>query len=221
MPVVDHTVLRDFGRSLYEAAGVPDDQAAIVTDHLVDSNLFGHDSHGMIHTPGYLGGIRAGTAKPVGDLKFVRNTPASAVIDADGGLGIVVARRAMEMAVDRAHEHTLGAVAVHSASHIGRLGAYPCDAAERDCVGVIMLNGGARCTAPFGGTAKRLPPNPIALAAPRHGGRPLMLDITTSMVALGKATMRRVRGEDMPEGWFIDGEGTPVTDPAKANDPDV
>lgn len=221
MPAIEHSVLRAFGRALYEAAGVPSEQAAIVTDHLVDSNLFGHDSHGMMRTPGYLRGVRAGHTKPVGELKFVRNAPASAVIDAEGALGIVVARRAMEMAVDRAREHTLGAVAVHQASHIGRLGDFASLAAERDCVGVIMLNGGARCAAPFGGTAPRLPPNPIAVAVPRHGGRPLMLDITTSMVALGKASVRRERGEEMPEGWFIDSSGRPVTDPARTSDPDV
>ena len=142
MPHIHHIAFRELGYALYEAVGVPEDQAAIVTDHLVDANLFGHDSHGMIRTPGYLTALKKRNIKPVGELKIVRETPASAVIDAERTLGIVVAHRAMQMAVARAKQHTLGAVAVHQASHIGRLGDFPPLAAEEDCVGVIMLNGG-------------------------------------------------------------------------------
>ena len=221
MPNVAHLSLRTLGRNIFEAVGVPPDQSAIVTDHLVDSNLFGHDSHGMMHTPGYVRGLRNGGIVPVGDLTFVRDAPASGVIDAQQGFGIVVARRAMEMAVDRAKEHTLGAIAVHQASHIGRLGEYACLAAEKDCVGIVMLNGGSRSTAPFGGTSRRLPPNPIAVAVPRHGGHPLMLDITTSMAAMGKAAVRRARGQDLPVGWFVDAHGGAVTDANAAWSPDV
>ena len=216
MPHIHHIAFRELGYALYEAVGVPEDQAAIVTDHLVDANLFGHDSHGMIRTPGYLTALKKRNIKPVGELKIVRETPASAVIDAERTLGIVVAHRAMQMAVARAKQHTLGAVAVHQASHIGRLGDFPPLAAEEDCVGVIMLNG--RFTAPFGGTGRRLPPNPIAISVPTSNSHPLMLDITTSMTAGGKADVRRARGEQLPEGWFVDAEGNPVTDPNAARD---
>ncbi len=213
MPVISHTVLRQFGRAIFQAAGLPEDQAHIVTDHLVDANLVGHDSHGIIRMPGYAQSLSKGGIQPAGNHKIVRETPASLVIDADRGIGIVVAHQAMQMAVDRALQHTLGAVAVHRASHIGRLGDFPPLAAQRDCIGVLILNGGGRFTAPFGGTARRLPPNPIAISVPAPDGPPLMLDITTSIAAGGKVDIYLVRNQPLPEGWLIDREGNPVTDP--------
>jgi len=221
MPTIDHTALRAFGYAIFQAAGAPEDQAHIVTDHLVDANLMGHDSHGIIRAPGYVRSLKNGNIKPVGDLKIIRETPASLVIDAEGSLGMVVAHRAMEMATDRALEHTLGAVAVHRSSHIGRLGEFPPKAAERNCIGILMLNGGGRFTAPFGGTGRRLPPNPIAISAPTPNGPPLMLDITTSMAAGGKVDVYRARNRQLPDGWLVDSAGQMVTDPNRFSDEDV
>ena len=144
--------------------------------------------------------LQVAISKPVRELKIIRETPVSAVIDAERTIGIVVAHKAMQMATDRALEHTIGAVAVHRSSHIGRLGDYPPKAAERNCIGLLMLNGGGRFTAPFGGTSRRLPPNPIAFSAPTPNGPPLMLDITTSMSAGGKVDVYRARGQQTPDG---------------------
>jgi len=213
MPSVQHTFLRSFGYSLFEAAGLPEDQAVIVTDHLVDANLTGHDSHGIIRTPGYLRGLMSGGIQPAGNHKIVREAPASLTIDANKSLGIVLCKQAMQWAVDRAKEYTFGAVAVHQSSHIGRLGDYPPLAAEQDCIGLLMLNGGGRWTAPFGGTGRRLPPNPIAFSAPTPDGPPIMLDMTTSMVAGGKIHLLIARNEQAPEGWLVDEAGNGVTDP--------
>lgn len=213
MPTFSHQALLDLGVNLFKAAGVPADQARIVADHLVEANLLGHDSHGIRRLPAYMDGLRKGSLRPFDDYAVVRETPTTMVIDARGGLGMVAAYRAMELAVDRAKAYSLGAVAVHHAGHIGRLGAYPPLAAAQDCIGVIMLNGGARFTVPFGGTARRLPPNPIAIAAPTEGD-PLVLDITTSMVAGGKIDVYYERNQPVPEGWLIDAAGNPVTDPA-------
>lgn len=214
MPTIQHTVMRSYGYALFEAAGLPADQSRTVTDHLVDANLTGHDSHGIIRIPGYIRSIAAGRIAPVGELKVVRQTPASVVIDGEGGQGIVICTRAMEMAVERAKQTTFGAVAVHQCSHIGRLGAYPPLAAQEDCIGVLLLNGGSRFTAPFGGTSRRLPPNPIAMAVPSQSGAVMMLDITTSMAAGGKVQVYAARGQQVPPGWLIDAEGNEVRDPA-------
>ena len=213
MPIVQHTALRPFGYAIFEAAGVPADQARVVTDHLVESNLMGHDSHGVLHMAGYVRGLLSGGIKPVGGQKVVRETPVSVVIDANKSFGIALAYQAMQMAVDRAKEHTLGAVAVHRSSHIGRLGAFPPLAAAEDCIGVLMLNGGGRFAAPFGGTARRLPPNPIAISVPTLNGPAMMLDITTSMVAGGKVLVQQSRNQSVPEGWLVDIHGNTVTDP--------
>ncbi len=213
MPIVDHKALRTFITALFQSVDVPEDQAWIVSNHLVEANLMGHDSHGVIRTPGYVKSVKTGAIKPVTKLNIVRENPASLVIDAEGSLGIVMANKAMTMATDRALQHTFGAVAVHRASHIGRLGDFPPKAAERNCIGLLMLNGGGRFTAPFGGTGRRLPPNPIAFSAPTLNGPPLMLDITTSMAAGGKVDVYRARGQQVPEGWLIDDKGNTVTDP--------
>ena len=213
MPTISHDSLREYGAAIFAATGFPADQGRDVTNHLVDSNLVGHDSHGIIRLPGYVQAVRDGNMQPVGTLKIVRETPVSLVIDAQRTQGIVLAKKAMEMAVARAKEHTIGAVAVHRSTHIGRLGAFPPIAAEQDCIGLLMLNGGGPFTAPFGGTGRRLPPNPLAFSAPRAGGPPLMLDITTSMVAGGKVDVQRARGLSVPDDWLVDADGNAVLDP--------
>lgn len=213
MPTIAHTTLLAFGEQLFQAAGVPVDQAQQASYHLVEANLMGHDSHGIIRIPHYVNALGKGAIKPVGQHKVVRETPASMTIDANGSFGIVMGYQAMQWAVDRAKQHTLGAVAVHKSSHIGRLGAFPPVAAAQDCIGIVMLNGGTRFTAPFGGTGRRLPPNPIAISVPTPNGTAMMLDITTSVAAGGKVEVARARGKQLPEGWLVDAAGQTVTDP--------
>jgi uncharacterized oxidoreductase len=150
----------------------------------------------------------------VGGQQVIRETPVSLVIDANKSFGIALAYQAMQMAVDRAKQHTLGAVAVHRSSHIGRLGAFPPLAAAQDCIGILMLNGGGRFAAPFGGTGRRLPPNPIAISVPTLNGPAMMLDITTSMVAGGKVLVQQSHNQPVPEGWLVDIHGNTVTDPS-------
>jgi len=213
MPTISHTELRELGAAIFQAAGVPADQAEIAVNHLVESNLVGHDSHGIMRLPNYVRALQNDTIRPVGEHKIVRETPVSLVIDANRSFGIVLTYQAMQMAIERAQQHTLGAVAVHRSSHIGRLGAYPPLAAEQNCIGLLLLNGGGRFTAPFGGVDRRLPPNPIAASVPTLDGPPIMLDITTSMVAGGKVDVQRTRNQPVPEGWLIDENGAVVTDP--------
>ena len=215
MPIISHVTLEAFGAAMLTAAGLPADQAQIASHHLVEANLMGHDSHGIIRIPAYTASIRTGDLKPIGNQKTVRETPASLVWDANRSFGIVLAYTAMQEAISRARAHTFGAVAVHRSGHIGRLGAYPPLAAEQDCIGVVLLNGGARFTAPFGGVARRLPPNPIAISVPVEDGAPLMLDITTSVAAGGKVDVMRARGKELPEGWLVDDAGQSVTDPRR------
>ena len=133
--------LSDFCTSILEKAGLPEDQARVTADHLVESNLMGHDSHGVIRIPGYTKSLLAREYLPVGVHEVERESSTIAVIDAKQSFGIVLAYEAMNMAVGKACQHDVGAVTVHSATHIGRLGAFPPLAASRDCVGIIMLNG--------------------------------------------------------------------------------
>ncbi len=221
MPVLAPQPLSDFGTAILEQAGLPRDQARITAEHLVESNLMGHDSHGVIRIPGYTQSLQDGHYRPVGAHKIERESSTTAVIDAQQSMGIVLAYEAMQWAVDKACQHDVGAVAVHSATHIGRLGAFPPLAAARDCIGIIMLNGGGRFAAPFGSTERRLPPNPIAFCVPVGPGKTMMLDITTSMVAGGKVEVQAARDQAVPEGWLIDREGNPVLDPNAFHAPDI
>lgn len=221
MPAISESTLTSLGHAILEAAGLPSDQAAIAIGHLVEANLMGHDSHGVIRVPAYARSLKAGDLLPVGNHRIMRETAASLVIDANKSFGIVLAYEAMRLAVQRALQHTFGGVAVHHSGHIGRLGAFPPLAAEQDCIGVIMLNGGARFMAPYGGVARRLPPNPIAISVPVEDAPPLMLDITTSVAAGGKVDVTLARGLSLPEGWLVDAEGRPVTDPARFRSSDV
>ncbi len=221
MHVIAPQPLSDFCTTILEKAGLPHDQARVTADHLVEANLMGHDSHGVIRVPGYARSLQAGQYLPVGTHETERESSTIAVIDARQSMGIVLAYEAMKMAVAKACEHDLGAVTVHSATHIGRLGAFPPLAAAQDCIGIIMLNGGGRFAAPFGGTERRLPPNPIAIAVPMGPGQTMMLDITTSMVAGGKVEVQAARDAEVPADWLIDLQGNPVLDPNAFHSPDV
>ena len=212
MPTVSHVVLRKFVYDIYRAAGGTREDAKIVSDHVVDSNLAGHDSHGVINAPNYIGGMQGGPA--VDKLEIVRESPAATVINANGALGMVAARKAMELAVEKAKTCTIGAVGLHRCGHAGRMGEYPPIAAAAGMIGIVLLNGGGRFMHPHGGTSRRLPPNPIAISVPRKNGAPLLLDMTLSVVAGGKLLVQTARGEQIPEGWMIDSEGNPITDAA-------
>jgi uncharacterized oxidoreductase len=211
MTVINYEALQTMVTQMFEKAGAPPEEAAMVAHHLVEANLMGHDSHGVIRTVGYVRGMQKGV-RPASAHEIVKETPATAVINARGGLGIVAAQKAMDMAIEKARRCTFGAVGIHRCTHTGRIGAYPPRAAAQGMIGLALLNGGARFTAPFGGTEGRLPPNPMAAAIPRKNAEPIMLDMTTSVVAGGKIEVKRARGEALPEGWMIDREGNAVTD---------
>lgn len=221
MPTIPHTTVHSFATTILAAAGLPQEQADLAAYHLVESNLLGHDSHGVIRVPGYAKSLRNGDLLPVGNQRVTRETPATLVLDANKSFGIVLAYESMRNAVARAKQHTFGAVAVHQSGHIGRLGAYPPLAVDEDCIGVILLNGGAPFMAPYGGVSRRLPPNPIAIGVPVADGAPMILDITTSVAAGGKVDVANARGYQLPEGWLVDGDGNTVTDPGRFRDPDV
>jgi len=215
MPVLQAHVLQGIARDIFVAAGVPPEEARIVADALVASNLAGHDSHGVIRVPQYLQLLRDGLIQPGQPTEIVRETPTTAVIDGHWNFGQVAARRATEIALAKAEAQGLGAVALHHANHVGRVGDYVLMAAERGFLGLAAVNnhGAAPHVAPFGGTAGRLSTNPIAFAAPTSSGPPFVLDMTTSIVAEGKIRVLRNQGKPIPEGWVLDGHGQPTTDP--------
>jgi uncharacterized oxidoreductase len=199
---------------IFAALGVPDGDAAWVARLLVRANLRGHDSHGVIRVPQYAGSIRKGDTNPRPAMQALHETPTTAIVDGDLGLGQVVARRATEVALEKARRQGLAAVGVRRSNHIGRLADYVELAAEQGYVGLIWANAPtAPSVVPHGGTSRRLSTNPLAVAIPGPGGGvAISVDMATSIVAEGKVRVKRNRKERLPDGWAIDPDGRPVTD---------
>jgi hydroxycarboxylate dehydrogenase B len=215
MPRVSVEELRSLGGKIFAALKVPPEEAAWVSELLVRANLSGHDSHGVMRIPQYAQAIRSAQVCAGAPIEIVKESPSMALIDGHWGLGQVVARRAMEVAIQKAKETKISAVAAHHLYHVGRLADYTRMAAEQNLVGIMMVNGGGASpiVAPFGGTAGRLATNPISIAFPTGGSVPFLLDMATSIVAEGKVRVKRHRGEQVPDGWLLDHQGHPTTDP--------
>ncbi len=217
MPTLSPQVLREIGYELFEKAGCQKEDSRAVVDHIVESNLFGHDSHGVMRYAEYLRALREGRFQPQATPEVVTDHPCTAVVDANGALGQIGANFATRLAVKKARVQGVATVALRNTSHIGRVGAYPLQAAREGLIGFILVNGGrlGYQIAPFGGIDGRLSTNPLAFAAPRREADPILIDMTTSMVAEGKIRVAMNQGKSLPEGWIIDSEGRPATDPLK------
>jgi uncharacterized oxidoreductase len=215
MPDVQAGELRSLVSQILQALQVPEAEATWVAELLVRAELAGQDSQGMIRLPQYAQAIRASLIHPGAPFEVIQELPSLALIDGHRGLGQVVARRAMELAIRKAQASRISAVGAHNLSPVGRLADYTYMAAEQGLVGIMMVNAGGTSplVAPFGGTAGRLGTNPISIAFPTGGSTAFVLDMATSVVAEGKVRAQRQRGERTPEGWLIDHEGRPTTDP--------
>jgi LDH2 family malate/lactate/ureidoglycolate dehydrogenase len=215
MPRMQAEELRSLARRLFEALQVPSEEAAWVAELLVRANLAGHDSHGVIRIPQYAQAIQSALIQPGAPFEIIQESPSLALIDGHGGLGQVVTRRAMELAIRKAKETKIGSVGAHNLYYVGQLADYTRMAAEQELVGIMMMQAGGASpiVAPLGGRAGRLGTNPISIAFPTGGPVPFLLDMATSVVAEGKVRVKRQRGEKTPEGWLITHEGRPTTDP--------
>jgi uncharacterized oxidoreductase len=215
MPTLPANALLSFARALFEAGGVPSGEAARVATSLVDANLCGHDSHGVIRVVQYLKSIADGVMKPGASLEVVRETPSVLVADAHWGIGQVQAHRLLERLIPKARQTGLCAGTLRHCGHIGRLGEYAEAAAAQRLafLGTVNNHGYARPVAPPGGTEGRIGTNPLCLGAPTNGD-PVILDIGTSVCAEGKVRVAFNKGERVPEGCLLDAQGRPTTDPA-------
>jgi LDH2 family malate/lactate/ureidoglycolate dehydrogenase len=207
--------LRDFVAALYRAAGLPPDDARLVADSLVMADLWGHSSHGVMRAPWYIDRLRSGVMQAVTRPKMLVDAGAIAVMDAEDGVGQVVARQAMQDAVRRAKAHGVGVVSVRNSNHHGALGYFTRLAAAEGCIGILTTNG-SPAMAPWGGREKLVGNNPWSVAAPAGRHAPMMLDIANTVVARGKIFLARQKGLPIPAHWAIDAEGQATTDPVSA-----
>jgi LDH2 family malate/lactate/ureidoglycolate dehydrogenase len=204
--------LTTFAASAFVAVGVPELDAHTIADALVDADLRGVHSHGVRWIPTYVGSIRTGTTNPRPRVRVVDDHATTAVLDGDLGQGHVVASAAGDLAVERALEHGVGAVALGRSTHCGAMAYYTNRAAARGCVGFASTNGNANM-APTGGTSRLIGNNPLAYSFPTRQGFPFALDMATSVVAGSRLLMAIERGESIPAGWAVDGQGQSTEDP--------
>jgi LDH2 family malate/lactate/ureidoglycolate dehydrogenase len=207
--------LRAVTSRIFEAAGTPPDLAAQMADVLVESNLVGHDSHGVIRIPAYLEQIRRGTLIPSARPEVISETPGSALVDGKYGFGHIAAAFATEVAVRKAKEAKAVVVAIVRCNHIGRLGEWAERAAARDVIAIVVVggSGGPGLAAPYGGAARALGTNPISIGIPGGTMPDLLVDFATTAIAEGKVQVARAKGEPLPPGCILDKDGNPSTNP--------
>jgi hydroxycarboxylate dehydrogenase B len=208
------TRLTDAVAAIMEAGGSARDEARTVARRLVDSNLVGHDSHGVLRVGKYLEWVREGWLVPNASPTIVFDSPALAIVDGNRGFGQVIGEFATRLGIAKAAQSGIAMIGLRNCGHLGRLGDWAELAAEAGQVSLHFLNtSGAQRVAPFGGSDRRLSTNPMAVGIPLAGGVPTILDITTSAVAEGKLMVARNKGEKVPPGWIVDRHGQPTDDP--------
>ena len=216
MKTFDPEVLHRFCCDLLEAEGVDAGCARDVADVLIDADLTGKGTHGVSRLPVYLQRIRGGLVSRSNQVRIVREGPSSVVIDAGNTLGATGGKFAMEACIRRAGETGCCFATVKASNHFGAAGYYARMAADRDMIGFVCTNLTGKI-APWGSVEPFLGTNPIAVAAPSDG-LPVVLDMTPTVVALGKLILAQKLGQSIPLGWALDKDGNPTTDPARGRE---
>ncbi|MCC6387611.1 MAG: Ldh family oxidoreductase [Dehalococcoidia bacterium] len=207
--------LRRFTADVLTTYGVPPEDAALGAEVLIDADLAGIESHGIAHLPwhpGYAPGFDRGIVNPAPAIAIVRDSPVAATWDADGGMGIIAGRKAMDAAIAKARATGIGMVAVRNGRHFGAAGYYAHLAAKQDMVGMAMCNVPPIANA-AGGLERVFGTNPIAMAAPVEGSHAFLLDMATTAVAAGKLEIATRQGKPIPPGWAVDATGMSTPDP--------
>lgn len=216
MPILPAEELHATLEGIYRAVGAPVEEAAIVARHQVEADLVGHGSHGALLTPDYVGRVERGHIVPGAETEILHETASTLVVDGHWGFGFVVTERATEFVRAKAAEAGIAAATVRRQGHVGRLGAYTSTLALAGAVGIATADSGRgpKSVAPFGGRDRRLGTNPLSIAVPSDLPGPVVLDMATSAVAVGKVKLARAGGQAMRSPVIVDRDGRPSTDPA-------
>ncbi|MBL6928200.1 MAG: Ldh family oxidoreductase [Rhodospirillales bacterium] len=207
--------LRRFGFDCFCALGLPDDDAKLVADGLVEADLRGLSSHGVSRIPTYCERLRRGLVNPTPNITIQRVTPVAASVDGDGGMGFPVAHKAMAEAIEMARSFGLGLAAVKHSTHYGMAALYVLQAIEADMISLVFTNSSPALPV-WGGKSKFLGAAPLAAGAPggKHG--PYVLDMAMTVIARGKIRLAAQRGDPIAQGLALDSDGKPTTDAMKA-----
>jgi LDH2 family malate/lactate/ureidoglycolate dehydrogenase len=204
--------LREFSERVFRSFGVPEADARQAADVLAASDLRGIDSHGVARLHSYFDMLTLGRINPRPEVRIIRQLPGTATVDGDNGLGLVVGPRANAIAMDKADAVGSGWVSVRNTNHFGIAGYYPLRALERDMIGWAMTNA-TKLVAPLWSAERMLGTNPIAIAFPGRVEPPIVIDMATSAVAYGKIEIALRKHQPISDGWAIDADGAPTTDP--------
>lgn len=205
--------LRAFTYSIFKSIGCTDADAALATDVLVTADLRGVDSHGVARLSGYIRLWENGRLNATPKPRVVHQTPTTATVDGDGGLGLVVAPYAMEIAIEKARQYGSGWVAIRNSNHFGIAGYHALRAVAHDMIGYAVTNA-SPLVAPTFSTERLLGTNPVCYAFPAGNYPPLVVDMATSAAANGKLEVAGRAGNPIPEGWALNANGRATTDAA-------
>lgn len=212
---LDPTRLQQLATDVYQSIGVPEQDAQLAADTLVQADLWGHQSHGLLRLGWYVARLKSGAMKAVTQTSLTVDAGAICVMDGHDGIGQVITRQAVDQAVARAKLHGVGVVSIRNSNHFGTCMYYTRIAAEQGCVMLLMSNAGPNM-APWGGLKKKIGTNPWSIAVPGGDYGPIVMDMANSGVARGKIYLANNRNEEIPPHWAVDAAGRPTTDPKAA-----
>lgn len=210
--LISPSTLRTFTEDIFKAIGCSNEHAVLAADVLLKSDLRGIDSHGVARLSGYVRLWEKKRINPTPNIQIVHETPTTATIDGDAGLGLVVAPFAMEVALKKAELYGSGWVSVRNSNHFGIAGYHALMAVEKDMIGFAMTNA-SPLVAPTFSSERLLGTNPMCYAFPAGKYPPVIVDLATSAAANGKLEIAQRLGKQVPEGWIQDKDGNYTTDP--------
>jgi LDH2 family malate/lactate/ureidoglycolate dehydrogenase len=217
-PRVGITELKGFVTRALVSVEVPPADAAEVAALMAEADARGANAHGVFRLPQYVDQIQSGGINPRPNIRILSDRAGAALIDGDNALGHLVMKRATELAIEKARQCGIGWVGTRHSNHAGPAQLYPRMAAEQDMIGLYFCVGNANLLPPWGGIEVLLSTNPIAIAVPALQHPSIVLDMATTNTAFGKIRLKAQRNEPMPEGWMIDRQGQPLTDPKRASE---
>jgi LDH2 family malate/lactate/ureidoglycolate dehydrogenase len=215
-PRVAPAALVAFAKRALEAAGLPSTDADIVAGLMVEADLRGSDTHGVIRLPLYLRRLKAGGINARPHIRITKERPATALVDGDNAMGHLVMRFAAMTAIEKAKAAGVAWVGARMSNHAGPAALYAMMPLAHDMIGLYLAVGSNNHLPPWGSTENLLGTNPIAIAIPSQDEAPIVLDMAPTVAAFGKVRLKMQRGEELPVGWMIGRDGKPLTDPKRA-----
>ena len=214
---IDPNRLLNFATAVYVATGMSQEDARLCADTLVQADLWGHQSHGVMRLSWYAARLKSGVCDPKAKPELVVDASGLALVDGHDGMGQVLTARAAQEAVRRAKAHGIAAVGIRNSNHFGTALYFTLMAAREGCVAFLSTNA-SPAMAPWGGRKKTVGTNPWSWACPAGSYPPMVLDIANTGVARGKIYLAKQKGQSIPEGWALNAAGAPTTDPSEAID---